>query len=55
MFTRTMAVAGLFYPAEPSELEEQVNRLMAHVSPDTTKQPKALIVPHAGYLSLIHI
>lgn len=50
MLTRTMAVAGLFYPADPNELGELVERLLAHVTTQTTKQPKALIVPHAGYI-----
>ena len=48
---RTPAVAGTFYPASPTELGSLVDRLLAAVSPPTqTACPKALIVPHAGYV-----
>jgi len=51
--SRKPAVAGLFYPCDPSELRRTVEgfleagRRMASVSGQT---PKALIVPHAGYV-----
>lgn len=46
---RRPAVAGLFYPAESSELRARVHQLLA-AAPKTPKvAPKALIVPHAGY------
>jgi len=52
---RPPAVAGMFYPADPDELRQQVQSLLAAARSDPlnqplTDQPKALIVPHAGYL-----
>lgn len=46
---RTPAVAGLFYPAEPGQLAHDVQRLLAEARPFDLI-PKALIVPHAGYI-----
>lgn len=47
---RPPAVAGMFYPADPSQLRLQVEALLAAVVPAfPERQPKALIVPHAGY------
>ncbi len=47
---RPAAVAGLFYPAAPAELAATVARALAvAVAPDEV-EPKALIVPHAGYV-----
>ncbi|MDZ4201241.1 MAG: AmmeMemoRadiSam system protein B [Gallionella sp.] len=46
---RPPAVAGSFYPAEPSPLAQEVRRLLASSSPSAL-HPKALIVPHAGYI-----
>lgn len=46
---RATAVAGQFYPGSPTELEGEVRALLAGARPhDLT--PKALIVPHAGYV-----
>ncbi|MBX3616067.1 AmmeMemoRadiSam system protein B [Nitrosomonas sp.] len=46
---RSPAVAGLFYPAEIQQLQHDVRQLLAHAKfPDI--KPKALIVPHAGYI-----
>jgi AmmeMemoRadiSam system protein B len=47
---RPAAVAGRFYPADPVELRELINALLAQVPPPTGPAPKALIAPHAGYL-----
>jgi len=48
---RPPAVAGMFYPGAPPELAGEVKRLLAAVSPASTfSQPKAIIVPHAGYI-----
>jgi AmmeMemoRadiSam system protein B len=48
---RQPAVAGSFYPADPEELETTVNRYLGEVSGSRTEtSPKALIVPHAGYV-----
>ncbi|HET7370557.1 MAG TPA: AmmeMemoRadiSam system protein B [Gammaproteobacteria bacterium] len=47
--TRPAAVAGLFYPHEPSLLRDNVEQLLAD-NPQTGAVPKALIAPHAGYI-----
>ena len=48
---RQPAVAGSFYPGSPGELGATVDRLLAAVSvPANAPCPKALIVPHAGYV-----
>ncbi len=50
---RPPAVAGSFYPGEPDELGALVDRLLAGASataPHAGACPKALIVPHAGYV-----
>ncbi|WP_339644882.1 AmmeMemoRadiSam system protein B [uncultured Porticoccus sp.] len=52
--TRTAAVAGTFYPADPAVLQHEVDELLAGAScdidaPPNVCRPKALIVPHAGY------
>jgi len=46
---RLPAVAGMFYPAEPRQLAHDVQALLAGVRPHEL-EPKALIVPHAGYI-----
>lgn len=48
---RPPAVAGLFYPGEPMELRDAVSDYLAQ-SPAVAAEPrpKALIVPHAGYI-----
>jgi AmmeMemoRadiSam system protein B len=46
---RPAAVAGMFYPANPSELAHDIQAMLARVHPATLR-PKALIVPHAGYI-----
>ena len=46
---RPPAVAGLFYPAEPERLAHDVQRLLDEARP-LDLIPKALIVPHAGYI-----
>lgn len=48
---RPAAVAGMFYPAQPAVLAEEVRALLAGSetrAPDLT--PKVLVVPHAGYV-----
>ncbi len=56
-FTRPAAVAGSFYPADPEALKHQVKAYLREaVDPPTqteepgTTPPKAIIVPHAGYI-----
>jgi len=46
---RPAAVAGAFYPADPELLRETVLGLLPEVEFDE-RFPKALIVPHAGYI-----
>ena len=48
--SRPPAVAGLFYPGNPAELAASVDQLLAEVPVIAAPQPKALIVPHAGYI-----
>ncbi len=47
---RAPAVAGTFYPGSPQELCATVDRLLAAANVTPTTCPKALIVPHAGYV-----
>src|SRR5690242_21384903 len=46
---RPAAVAGMFYPREPAALRALLSRQLAE-NPATGAVPKALIVPHAGYV-----
>jgi len=55
MTTRPAAVAGMFYPDDPIELERTLTDLLATARADlpalaTAAPPKVLIVPHAGYI-----
>jgi len=48
---RAPAVAGLFYPQDEAELRRLVTGYIDACSrPGPVRKPKALIVPHAGYL-----
>jgi AmmeMemoRadiSam system protein B len=48
---RRAAVAGSFYPADPRALHAAVGELLACAVPlESILPPKALIVPHAGYI-----
>src|SRR5512135_504455 len=48
---RPAAVSGLFYPDNPTELKRTVTELLAKARPAASSRlPKALIVPHAGYV-----
>jgi hypothetical protein len=49
---RKAAVAGLFYPGEPSVLRSTAAELLQGATDDTGRlsRPKAMIVPHAGYV-----
>ena len=48
---RPAAVAGSFYPESPTELAREVAALIRAAAPaHATRAPKALIVPHAGYV-----
>lgn len=50
--TRQAAVAGLFYPADPVELHNDIQAYLHGLDFGDTKvpTPKAIIVPHAGYI-----
>jgi AmmeMemoRadiSam system protein B len=48
--SRPPAVAGAFYPASAEELAGTIDRLIGEISLDRAPRPKALIVPHAGYI-----
>lgn len=43
------AVAGMFYPANPELLREQVSAYLASAKDLGLKDVKALVAPHAGY------
>ena len=48
---RPPAVAGSFYPRDPVELDHQLDGFLAQaMAPATEPVPKAIIVPHAGYI-----
>jgi hypothetical protein len=49
---RPAAVAGTFYPAQPPVLRSAVRRAFARAErpPTGSPTPRALIVPHAGYV-----
>ena len=53
---RPAAVAGMFYPDDPSELRAMLRAMLseaaAEMSTETSEEPapKAIIVPHAGYV-----
>ncbi|HEY1556751.1 MAG TPA: AmmeMemoRadiSam system protein B, partial [Kofleriaceae bacterium] len=49
---RPPAVAGLFYPGDPRELAREVDAMLAAAAPAVPPGPcpKAIIVPHAGYV-----
>lgn len=47
---REPAVAGAFYSAEPGRLEREVRGMLARAQTSSAQRPKALIVPHAGFV-----
>ena len=46
---RPAAVAGMFYPANAMQLRQAINQYLSQAAVDLTI-PKAIIVPHAGYI-----
>lgn len=50
MKSRNMAVAGYFYPDNCEQVNEWFNRWESNKMPEKEVEPKALIVPHAGYM-----
>ena len=49
MSIRSTAIAGTFYPNDPSELHADLEELLSHAQ-GSKEQPKAIIAPHAGYI-----
>lgn len=48
---RPAAVAGAFYPADPDVLATTVRSLLGAIAgSEQTEAPKAIVVPHAGYI-----
>lgn len=47
---RLPAVSGYFYPADPRALHEEVWRLLRGAKRSDLPPPKALVIPHAGYV-----
>jgi len=50
MSTRTMAHAGTFYPADSAEVIRYLKTFEAAQQNDPLHTPRAVIVPHAGYI-----
>lgn len=46
---REAAVAGQFYPGEPTQLGQMIDNLLEQAATDAAC-PKALVAPHAGYI-----
>lgn len=49
MRLHTPAVAGTFYPSDPKELRDEVDRYLAEATKRELRGLRALISPHAGY------
>lgn len=47
---RPPAIAGSFYPGDANDLDGAVRGLLDAVAPSSGPSPKAIIVPHAGYV-----
>ena len=47
---RKHAVAVNFYPADADDLRFALRSMLGQISPVPSPPPKALIVPHAGYI-----
>ena len=47
---RQAAVAGLFYPADKHILKNDIHGYLNNVSQNEQTNPKAIVVPHAGYV-----
>jgi len=49
MTGRPAFVGGVFYPAKKDELIVKINSFLNHTAAITPKNPRIIIVPHAGY------
>src|SRR6185312_2601485 len=47
---RPAAVAGMFYPGEADKLRLTITELLGPSAHEMPSAPKAVIVPHAGYI-----
>ncbi len=47
---KTPAVAGIFYPADPALLHQDIQHFLTSAHRSKSSSPKALIAPHAGYV-----
>lgn len=47
---RYPAVAGLFYPADAHQLDQDLDQYLSEAKATDIPPPKALILPHAGYI-----
>ena len=47
---RPAMFAGSFYPADASKLKEQINFYLSKVNSKQDINPRAILVPHAGYI-----
>ncbi|MCW8949683.1 MAG: AmmeMemoRadiSam system protein B [Sedimenticola sp.] len=47
---KTPAVAGIFYPADPERLHQDIQHFLTSAVSKQITRPKALIAPHAGYI-----
>lgn len=47
---RRAAVAGSFYPRDATGLRQELERLLSAAPAPAAERPKALVVPHAGYV-----
>lgn len=47
---RNPAVAGMFYPAEAPILQTMLSNFLSGIEQEFAPPPKAMIVPHAGYI-----
>lgn len=50
MTVRESAVAGMFYPADTGQLRREISSLLGNDNAKSGPLPKAIIVPHAGYV-----
>jgi len=47
---RQPAVAGMFYPADKQSLKDDIQQYLDQVTIELKIRPKAIVVPHAGYI-----
>ena len=48
--TRPAAVSGMFYPADPLQLKQDIQAYLDQSPVASQPPPKAIIAPHAGYI-----